>query len=99
MRALALAEELEVSVRTIDRDIDELSGAGPSDDCDHGGNGGVRLEDGYRTKLTGMTASEWGCYRPQPAIEPPCSTHPKAVTPAGSFGAAMLYSAGPPRCF
>ena len=63
MRALALAEELEVSVRTIDRDIDELSGAGRSDDCDYGGNGGVRLEDGYRTQLTGMTASEWGCYR------------------------------------
>jgi predicted DNA-binding transcriptional regulator YafY len=58
MTARALAKEFEVSVRTIYRDIDELSGAGIPVIADRGRNGGVRLEGGYRTKLTGMTASE-----------------------------------------
>jgi len=48
MRALALAEELEVSVRTIDRDIDELSGAGRSDDCDYGGK---MAASGWKTAI------------------------------------------------
>ena len=58
MTAPELAEEFEVSVRTIYRDIDQLSAAGVPVYADRGRTGGFQLVDGYRTKLTGMTASE-----------------------------------------
>jgi predicted DNA-binding transcriptional regulator YafY len=53
-----LARELEVSPRTIQRDMEALSGAGIPVYATRGGDGGWEVLKAYRTNLAGLTASD-----------------------------------------
>lgn len=52
------ARELEVTVRTVYRDVEALSAAGVPVWTTQGRGGGIELMPGYRTDVTGMTAAE-----------------------------------------
>jgi predicted DNA-binding transcriptional regulator YafY len=53
-----LAKRLEVSERTILRDMEALSGSGVPVMAERGAGGGWSLLDNYQTKLTGLSAAE-----------------------------------------
>jgi len=58
MTAHDLAERLEVSTRTIYRDLDALSMSGVPVYAERGPQGGCFLMDSYRTNLTGLNENE-----------------------------------------
>jgi len=73
LTAAELGERLEVSVRTIHRDIESLAAAGVPVEAVRGPAGGYRLSGGYRTRLTGLTVDEaealFAAGMPGPAAE------------------------------
>jgi predicted DNA-binding transcriptional regulator YafY len=58
MTAADLARRLEVSERTILRDMEALSAAGIPVMAERGAGGGWRLVEGYQPRLTGLTKEE-----------------------------------------
>ena len=64
--AAELADELEVSERTVLRDIDELSGAGVPVYAKRGRGGGFAILEGYRVDLHGVAPSRTSERRPGP---------------------------------
>ena len=53
-----LAQRVDVSIRTIFRDVDALSGMGVPVYTEPGRNGGIRLMEGYSSDLTGLSSGE-----------------------------------------
>ncbi|WP_178993188.1 helix-turn-helix transcriptional regulator [Paenarthrobacter nitroguajacolicus] len=58
LSAVALAKELEVTPRTIYRDMEALSTAGVPVYAERGRNGGIAILPGFRTDVTGLTPEE-----------------------------------------
>lgn len=83
LSASALARELEVSTRTVLRDIEALSTAGIPVYAERGRDGGFELLPGFTTDLTGLTADE------AKALLSAGSTTSESLGMAPAFASAM----------
>jgi predicted DNA-binding transcriptional regulator YafY len=83
--AADLAKELEVSERTILRDLEELSGAGVPVYATRGPGGGFQLLEGYESTLA--DPSTWRSRERRPARTARCTVR---VSPEGRRMAAVL---------
>ncbi|NLV81136.1 MAG: WYL domain-containing protein [Rhodococcus sp.] len=84
MTAPAIARELEVSVRTVLRDVEALSAAGIPVYSERGRDGGFTLLPGFTTDLTGLTVDETVAL-----LAAATSTAPTSLGMAPAFAAAM----------
>lgn len=90
--AADLARELEVSERTILRDLDELSGAGVPVFATRGPGGGFQLLEGYRTDIA--DPADWQDEQPRPGRTSRCVVW---ISPEGRRLAAVLSRLQPLR--
>ncbi|MEM9349178.1 MAG: HTH domain-containing protein [Pseudomonadota bacterium] len=89
-----LAEELEVSTRTILRDVDAMTEAGLPIIVFQGNQGGIELGFEYRTRLTGLDRDEAAAF----AImldQRPAALEALGLTEAGARAAVKLREAFP----
>ena len=105
MAARDLAAELEVSVRTVYRDISALNAAGIPVMAEPGPAGGCRLVDGYRFPLRGLSAAEAEALLilgvPTAVAElgladALAAAHRKVTATAGDRGAGAARTSAPP---
>lgn len=106
MTAQALAMELEVSVRTIYRDMQALCIAGIPFESEAGTGGGYRLEKGYRSNLHGLKTEELQALTtlklPAYVLPPPLAQSLKSAllkVQAGASTQRPQLSSSMARCF